>query len=50
MNSQKFIPLPFPLVGDWLKVKAKVINKKTPEIDMIEGERTELYNAVYVLR
>ena len=50
MNSQKFMPLPFPLVGDWLKVNTKVINKKTPEIDMIEGQRTELCNAVYVLR
>ena len=49
-NSQKFLHIPFPLLGDWLKINAKVINRETPEIDMVEGEGTELYNLVYVLR
>ena len=49
-NSQKFLHIPFPLLGDWFKINAKVINRKTPEVDMVEGEGTELYNIVYVLR
>ena len=49
-NSQKLLHIPFPLLGDWLKINAKVIKRKTPVVDMVEGEGTELYNIVYVLR
>ena len=52
-TGQKFTKVlahTFSTAGRLTQDNTKVINRETPEIDMVEGEGTELYNLVYVLR